>query len=363
MLNKSDGKIGIREYTNIVILVIGNKLSDIAPTLLLRTGMNASWIIPVISGVIVLILFMLILPILKKYKDKGLIEIIYLLFGEKIGFLLSFLLFLISLCLAIVNSRMAVDTANTMFFPKTPTLITYIIFISGSYYVAHKGFEAIGHTCWIMVPILIVAASLIIFLVIPDMRFNNIFPLGGSGVPKIMMGSIKYSSMMGEVIILSIFFPYVRNYNDYKIGSLLALAIGVVLISVTLVTYILVFDIMSLQLITYPFHELTRIIRIGRFISNAEGLFFQFWIIAAILRNGIYIYMATGAFGYMIKLKEFEYLVLPMTILIVILGMMPSNIIETLFGITNNLFIISSVIIIFLTILLWIVFRLKGSKS
>lgn len=363
MSNKSDEKIGVREFGTMLILIIGVKLSDTTPALLFQRAKNAGWILPIIALVIVFPSYIVMLSLFKKYKDKNLIELQYHLMGKVFGLIYGMALGIIMLILMSISSRDVMDSITIMFYPKTPPVVIYLIFMGTAVFLCRRGLATIGGICWLIVPALIIAAMSAIILTVPDMRTGYIFPIGGIKPMELVKGMPFYVSLETECIMLGALFTKVRSYRDYAIGGMTALIFGSFLIAGSCFAFLLVFDVVALQHIPFPFLELTRIIRIGRFISNAEAIFFGFWIMAAALRFTIYLYAITSAFLSIFHKTDIKPYFILFAAAVIFLSLLPENFVTLVFNIRKYLIVASSCTFIPLPYILLFISKMKGEED
>jgi spore germination protein KB len=364
MTKKTGGEIGTREFVSIILITVAVKVTDMTPILFFKKAGSAGWLIPLVSGLTLLIPAIFLLKLLKKYKDKGLIDIIYILTGKYFGFAIGLSLFVILLGALVLNSRSYVCILKTIYFPRTPKIIIFLFLIGLSYACAKRGLEGIGRTSWFFIPTLKFVLFILILLTWYDLTWTNIYPIAGLGIKNILTAGIKYSSVLMELIALAVIFPFIRNYDSYKTGNLLGFGISILELSLFSFVYLALFDTPAIESVAYPFHAVTRMARLGRFIINLEAFFLLFWGIAAVLNFAIYLYLTTAIFAYTLRIHEFEPLLLPFSILTVLLGMLADNdIVTTLFYRDRFLLNFSYVIILTLPVLLWFVDRVRGTEA
>jgi spore germination protein KB len=357
--NSSKDKLGIREYSAMLLLTLGPKFSDTTPSVLFKRAKNGAWMLPIISAIIMLPSFLVLLSLLKKYKDKNFIEIIYIILGKYIGFIYSLTISIIMFVYMIVISRDVTDTIITMFYPSTPPIVIYLLFMSSAIFICGRGLAALGGACWLMFPVLMVAASFTILFTVPDMRLQYLFPIGGIKVMELIKGIPFFASMTIEALTLSILYPKVKSQEEYKKGTLIGLILSVMFISLFCVTYLLVFDVMAVQRIPFQYLELTRMIRIGRFISNAEAAFLGFWIIAAGLRLSVFLYMITSLFLNTFHRKSMKPFFPLFAALCLFFALLPENFSFILFTFRKYLLLCSFSVIVPLPYLLYFLSRRK----
>lgn len=363
MSGKFEGKIGSREVFVLITFMISLQLSDMTPNLLFNEGKTSTWMIPIIAAGVMIIPFLALSSLLKKYSDKGLIDIIYATTGRYIGFVISLALFLIVLFGTAVNSRDYVDIVQTIFLPQTPREVIYILLIAGTYFIANRGLENIGRTAWFIFPVLTLILLLLIFMSVREVHLVFLYPIWGPGIPELVKTSVKHSPIVGDVIMFAVLFPYVRSYKDFKTPVLYGLILSAAEMAGFFAMYIASYDYPSVAKVLYPFHQTTILVRAGRYVINFQAFFFIFWIIASVIRYTIYLYLTVAIFASAVRLKEYEPLLLPFSALVVMLGLIPDNLIETVFFYRQNVLLHGTwYIFILLPLALWVISKIRGDK-
>lgn len=360
MKSKWDGKVGTRELAAMIMIIFIIKTTDSTPIILFRGAGSAGWISALVAAGVILFILMLIFKLLKIYENKGLIDIIYHLTGKYFGLAIGMALFFMGFLALILNSISYVDIMSAMFFPQTPPIVLYAILIGSIYVIANRGLESIGRGAWIMFPILQAVFTIFVVFTDKDTHLAYIFPIAGKGVLSILKTGLFESSVFGEVVFFSVVFQFSRGYKDYKKACLIALGISTFEFVVMMLIYLTSFDYPSVLHVNYPFQEISRLADVGEHFKNPEAFFLGFWIISAILRFAIYLYVTTASFGYTIKLKEFEPLLLPFAGLTLMLGIIPENYIKTIYVFRNNFLNMSWVFLITLPVVLLAMSKLKG---
>ncbi|WP_166244714.1 GerAB/ArcD/ProY family transporter [Paenibacillus turpanensis] len=359
----SDGKIGIRECTTVIIMMMGIKFSDTTPALLFQEGKNAAWTIPLINGAVMLLPLLCLLQLVKKHKDKGLIDIIYQLTGKYCGFLISAALFIVSLIATAFNSRSYADIMGTLFYPTTPLILIYVLIIGFSCYVAVTGIEGISRTAYITIPYILLTTFVLIFSLVDELEWKYLFPLAGPGIPVLLKEGIMKSSLFGDILYVAVLFPFVRNYRDFKISSYISFLFSIGALALFLAVYIMVFDTPGVELIAFHYQEITRFVKIGEFFTNTEAFFLIFWVVASIVHFAVYLFITTIIFSQMIGVHKYKPLLAPIAGLVVAIGLVPENYVQAIFIGRSTLLDVSSFFLIMLPPLLWILSLLRRGTS
>lgn len=365
MLNTaSNGKIGLREFTALYLLTIAAKFSDITPAFLLPKGLTATWMVPLLSALIISVPFLVLLFVLKKTKSTNLVELMEKTLGSYGSFFMLLILFAIILSAAVLNSRSYVETVNTMYMPQTPLPVLYIVFMAICLFIASKGFENIGRTAWIVLPYVKGALFLLLIFVWEDINVLNIFPLAGPGVWEIAKQGVFQTSLYGEIFLFALLAHLGADDYTFKRASFIGLFIAAIELAGMFAIYIFAFDYTSSAHLSFPFHQFTRMANIGRFLTNMEAFFLVFWFVSAIVRISIYLYVTVYVFAKIARLQSFLPLVLPFAALIIWIGMIPDNVIQVeLIYRDNYLLHFSWMAIMILPFILWIISRLRGAQN
>jgi spore germination protein KB len=302
---------------------------------------------------------LLLLGLLKKYKNQGLNELIYTITGKYAGFAIGFILFLITFAGMIVNMRSYTDIINTMYYQKTPVPVLMLILLIVCFYVSNRGLDTIGKTSWLVVPYIEIFSILLIVFVWQEADVMHVFPLMGPGLMPLLGQSVSHTSMFGEIILLAAFYPYVRSHKAFQIGSLAGLGIAIFHVSLYSAVYVFVFDYPAVRDLVYPFHQLARAAAIGQIITNVEAIFFGFWIMSTVIHFAITLYLIVLLFAQTVHMEKFEPLLLPFTGLIFMLALLPDNVFFAN-SLRELLLQSSSYLLLVLPLLLWGLDRWKG---
>lgn len=362
--DQSNGKIGGREFGAIIILTIGIKSTDITTSILYEDGYNAAWMIPIISFLFLIGPLLILLKLLKEYKTKNLIELINVILGTKIGSTIGFLLLVFGVAATVFDSRSYAEIVGKLYYPNTPTIVIYMMLLGVSFYIAKHGLETIGRVAALSFPYIKLMILLLIFLILKDVKWGRIYPISGAGWSNIIHAGFLKQSIFADIVYFSLFYPLVKNKNKYTPSGLIAFGISVFEIVVFLIIYVGIFEYPTVQRVSFHFHELIRYAEIGPYFTNLETIYFIFWIVGAFIRFAIYLYMISLLFGTIFNIKEFEPIILSIAALVLLLGLLPSNLVTNTYLYWNSYLLpVMSITIPCLIFLLWVVSKIKGGAK
>lgn len=358
-MEKSTGKIGIREYVAIIILVVGVKLSDDTPAILVEPLASAYWMAPLISGILSFIPIYLMIKVITFYKNKNLHDCILHLFGKYIGNCLSTILLLFGVCALIIDSAAYVDIIGTMYFNQSPKIMIYAVLMTASAYIAKRGLEHIGSISWLVLFYLLISLFVALLFSLQDGNGYFLFPIFGPSVWDVIKVSTSHVSIYADFFFLGLIAPYIVSAKAFKKGTMIGLGTVSILLCFSFLTYLFVFDYEGLKMVNYPFHELIRLVRLG-FLTNVETFFFPFWVIATFIRFSFYLYLIALFMGGIFNIKNFEYLIPTIATIIPIIGMVPEAPTFTIFALRDTLLEIISPVFLIFPCLMWLIAKLKG---
>jgi spore germination protein (amino acid permease) len=356
-------QIGFREFFSIIFITVSAKATDMTTILLFRDGLNAAWMIIIGSFLLIIPSLLLLNRVLKKYQSKDLLEVTQLTLGKPFTFVIAFIILLFTFINTATDSRSYMTQLITINFPNTPLFVLYLCFLGMCMWGAKKGWEAIGSIAVSILPYLLIAIGLLFILMLREESFNRIFPLFGTGKLEIAKASFKYTSLYGEAFIFAMMYPFVKNHQTYIRSLYSALLFSVFIMALMYLSYLWMFDYRSVENLTYPFNEAIRYVSLGRTISNVDTFFITLWLIGVFVKFTVNIYVVCKIFGFLFSIKEFEYTIIPITLLMLVIAMIPENNEINMFVIRKFTLEYFKYLILFLPPLLWVVTKIRAGRA
>jgi spore germination protein KB len=358
-MNQHPGKLGIREFVSIAILMVGIKATVDTPALLYRYTQNAAWMVPLLTALIFFIPFYLLLKTMSLFQDTNLFSVIQKLLGKYIGFFVCLLIFVISSVSISFDTRTYVNIIRTFYFTTTPNLIIYSLLMLVCSYGAKKGIQHIGSVSYLIVYYAILSLYLALLLSTQTSEFQAIFPIWGPGKLEILKQSSLNLTLYADFFLLTMIIPYITSGKVFRKGTWIAFIYLSIQMSVAILIFICLFDI-SLKGIAYPYHTLIRLISLGTFLPNIEIIFFVIWIMAAFIRFTAFLYINALMFGHIFKIKDFEYLIPSLATIYLLIGSIPESGLNLLLEFKPYITLAAGPSFTVISILIWLVALVKG---
>ncbi len=272
-MDNMHSQIGIREYIAIALALSVTKVTDDIPSLLFQRAENSAWMIPLLSGIIMIIPIYLLIKMVMDNEKHCFFEVIQDACGKVVGKGLLFFLWILLTIIIIIISATYVDIITSMYFFKTPHIVIYAAFLFICGYGAMKGIQSIGSVIWLGIFPIAFAWLLTIILSFSNGSIDFLFPILGPGIQEIMNQSTMKVAIYIDFLFLAFLATYVNKAKHFKKGTWTAFIIVILQLTIAITSYIVLFDYKPVQLLNYPYHEAIRFAHIG-FLQNLE-LFFS----------------------------------------------------------------------------------------
>ncbi|MFP7493246.1 GerAB/ArcD/ProY family transporter [Terribacillus saccharophilus] len=360
-LNKKP--LRIRELVVMIFMLIGLKGGDTTPALFAENAQNAIWIVPLVSFLFLLGPFLVLMFLLKKYEKYNLVELVFHLIGKKAGTLLALLLFTFGFISMFSDMRNAMEEINYLYYPNSPTLLLYVIFLGICLLIAHKGLETIGSLTWALNPIIVITIIAVVVIDLKDAVFLRIFPIFGDGVGTLLREGISKSGAFLEIFLITIAYQAFHQAKYFRTGMYLGSSLSGILIISFYIIYSATFDYNTIDNVAFLYQESTEVVSLGHFFTNISTLFMVGWMFSNFLRFTIFLYLLCWIFGAIFEIKRFEGLLLPLGFIAMIISLIPPSFAVNEMVFRENTLQLSTPIFFLFPFLLWIASYWKDRKT
>lgn len=285
-----DGHISTSQLVSIISIVVLGKGLDSASLILIHWGHAAAELLVLVAELTMLAVMALLIPLMKA-QDKNLLDLVHDLFGPWVGTALSIVLYVFLLADVALNLQFDMEQIKTVFLPTTPLGIILFLTILGMTVPMFYGIENLGRTNLIMMAALLSLAFVLIPLSIPQSSTANLPSILGPGIPTLLKEGVLHAGFFGEYIAILMLRPYVRSYERFRLGYWLAASLCLVLGVVAMLDTQLVFPYPTDDHLFFPFVESARLLYFGRFVQHIEAVFAVTWLVIAMARLSILIYI------------------------------------------------------------------------
>ena len=318
-------KIGNFEAFCLLINMFCTKIILDFPRNVAEDAGTAAWIMVLLVSAAVFVIFIIIARIYKNFPQKDILDVAESGIGEA-GKIIAGMLFMLQfLYLIPIVLREFAEDIKVVSLTTTPISIIIALFCIGMLTGAFLGIETLVRINAMAVPVLAAAFIFILLLSIPRFDLSKIAPWLGPGPLVIIKKAVPNISAYSELVALLFIIPFLNEKANYASIGKYAILVSGSFFTFSTLTYMLVYQYPMATEFFLPIYQLARSIRIGRFFSRIEAIFILVWASSAFLYLSSGLYFISYLFKKSFGLKTQKPLLIPFTILIFSIAMIPEN--------------------------------------
>ncbi len=356
--------IGYLEALTLLTIMMSAKVFLSFPRDMALLGGAGGWMINLFAGIFSLIGFYFLNALIHKYPSQDIIGITQRLTGKWVGMFLGTAIFIFFLLLTALLLRKFAESFILSILPRTPISVIIFFFLVLLMYASFLGIEALTRVAWFFGPYLLIALLTILLFCLPQGNYQNLFPILGTGPGPILKSSIAHIAIFGEILLLGLIAPLIRERNQvFKVG-ILSVIIAIIINLVVTITVIMIFNFTAAEKIIFPIFQLARLINFGEFIQRVEAGFVFLWFFTSGIQLAGLFYGTIISFSKIFNIKEYRPLIFPIAVIVFAISIIPASMTDT---VMLNDFVLSNfygIVAFGIPLLLWLVsiFR-KGAQT
>lgn len=264
------------------------------PNLLNAAGRD-SWLSVIIAYPIAIIFLWLVYFIAKNSSDQGFFPMVEKRFGKLVSAILSFPVVLFLFTASYITLRDLMIWLNAYFLSDASITMINFIMILVCFIVTLGGIKYMAITSGFLLPLVMLFG---IFIAITNTSIKDpslLFPLLSEGYMPVFKGVIYTLSGLLEIYIIVLLQPYSQSpIKFHQLFILLTILAGLILGPLT--AAIMEFGPVESAFFRYPAYEQWRVLTIGEYISHLDFFALYQWLSGAVIRIGLFIYLAAAFF-------------------------------------------------------------------
>ncbi len=314
------GKISSRQATLLMAITIMATAILFLPSISTQQALQDAWISVIIATVNGIIISLIVVTLMKRFPKQTIIQYSEEIMGKFIGKIigLGYIWFFLSTNAIIV--REFGDFLVTAFMPNTPLIVFNSMLIILAILAVRSGLEPLGRLNeWIFILNSFILIFLIV-MVLDEINLGNLQPVLEGGITPALKGAYTPTSWFGEIITLSMIFPFLTQpQKGYRIAFGAHIIVGTFLFLGAIQT-IGIFGPELMSRFKFPIIQTARLVSIGDFFERIEALVMVIWVGGVFVKVSVFHYVTVMAAAQWFNLKDYRVLVIPLGILNVILS-------------------------------------------
>jgi len=311
------GRLGTRQLTTLIFMMVVGDMMLIYPSVITSYAKQDSWICAFIGVPLGMVLMAMFLKLCSMHPEKNLVQMARSILGFWPGTFFSCFYLFFFIIGASTHTREVGDFMTTQIFPYTPIRIIILMFVIVIAWGVSHGLETMGRSSELLMPVVIVFIVVLAICLLPQIDTRNLKPVSDTGVVSISQGilvSIIYP--IGEVVPIMMILPYVAKQAHRTRDVIIAAGLGSLVLATLVTISLLVLGAFLTQHNIYASFVLSQKISIGSFFERIEAIMASSWLISTYFKAMIYLYAFIVGCAELFKLKQYQMLVLPASLLV-----------------------------------------------
>lgn len=327
----NNSKLGNKEAIALLFTIIINNVMLISTKSILSSTRSSSLLNVVYILLIAIIISLIIIKLLKPFSQRDILDISEFLGGKILKFIIGiayicYFIFFTSLLL-----RSFCNSLQIVYYPLTKVLFIILLFIISAALSSSLKNNAVFKCNTIIFPLLIIS---ILILLISNFRyfsFERIFPILGNGFNATFIQGLSNLFAFQGLCYIYFLPPIIQKNNKLKrivlISTLLSGIYLLFCVSIILFMFNAFIDTGELM----PLYSAVRYIEFGTFIQRLDSIFLFVWIISFISYLSITLNLSKLIFKKITNIKNENFIIIPLSILILAVSLIPKNYAVSLF--------------------------------
>ncbi|OMF08334.1 spore gernimation protein [Paenibacillus amylolyticus] len=316
-------KLTIRQFTLLTFLVMVGDMVLIYPSLVTAVGKQDAWFCSLVSLPIGVGIMWVLYTLHRTHPQLSLFEISKKVLGTWAGSMLSVAYLFYFAIGAAICVREVGDFLTTQIYLKTPIRVIILMIICTLAWGLTHGFRTIGLSSELLTPIVLVFIISLYLGLLPQAESANLQPYFSTPWIHLVESIFRAAfTSFGELIVLSVFLPYVNSGPHFKRDFLLATLFGGLLLSLLLLISLMVMGPILTQHSIYISYALSQKINIGNFFERIEAFMAISWLISTYFKSLLYLFAFVLGTAQLFRLKTYKPLILPSSLLLFALGVL-----------------------------------------
>lgn len=326
------GRMGVAEGMSLAFILLGSEIFLCIWSVIVDRTATAAWLVPLISGIIAGVMFLLLLFVFK-YVPGDLFQIAEYLLGKTGAKVIILYFITVFFSRTVLLLRQFGDYSLLTAMPDLdmPPITGWYTLMAAI--IAYFGIEPLARAMFIILPIGLAALSFVVVLVYNKFHLYNLTPWLGAGLPVLLQNGGSMSGFFIGIFTLPIMAESFQNLRTIRTAGLLAIGLSTVMRIVVLFIYVGIFSMAVGREKSLPFFEMTRLAYLSSFFQRLEALYIPMWVIFGIAAMAAHLYMTAYLLTRLFGLPSFRPLILPLAIITAQLSCQPPDI-----ATTNNLY-------------------------
>lgn len=327
-----------------------------------RISNTDAWISVLIAGLFIQIGICLIWLLYRRFPVLTIFEMMSEIVGKHVAFVLKIGYIVYFSTTAILIILQFGQKVNIWILPRTPIWLVIFLLVAVSVYCVKDNLRVMARFFVVVSGLLIVLFAFTLIL-LKDINYLFILPLGKSGLPKIIEGASHASFAFQGYDLLLVLLPYCMGQDRGKLKVSL-LANGFVTFLYAYMTFIVLtyFGPAAMKYIPEPILYIMKF-KYFKILDRVDLIFFSIWVVSVATSFMMYLYLVSNGLTHLFRTKSHSrFVVIAATLMFICTISLPTS--KELISLFNKITGLAGyVFIFFIPCILLIVSMIRGQKN
>lgn len=315
------GKISERQLAFLITTVLISTAVFWMPQLGARAVEQDAWLTSLIASVWGILSVLVIIALARRYPGLTLIEYLPLILGKPLGKIFGALYTFWFLSVGAVIILQFAYLLNINLMHETPLAVFMVTVTALCFYALRSGLEVWARVNEILLFLVVVITVAVIVLPYNNMDFSRLLPLGDHPPGPLILTSINSASWRGEVILAGMFIPALASFRSTSRNLIISVVLIGFILAALEIAAVAVFGGVPTGQKEFPFFSLARMISIGKIFDRLDVLIVIALVLGNFFKICAFLYCSTLGAAQIFGFKGFQFLLLPLSVLMLALAL------------------------------------------
>ncbi len=315
------GKISERQLALLITTTLISTVVFWMPQLGARAVEQDVWITALAATIWGILSALVIVALARRHPGLTLIEYLPLILGKPLGKVFGGLYVFWFLFVGAIVIREFAHFLNITIMPKTPPAFFMVTIMALCFYALRGGLEVWARVNEILLFVVVVAMVAVIVLPYNHMDLSRLLPIADHPPGLLISTSLLSGSWRSEVILAGMFIPALSCFRHISRNLIISVVfIGFIVAGVE-ISAVAVFGGVPTGQKEFPFFSLARMISLIRIFDRLEVLLVVALLLGTFFKICAFLYCSTLGVAQVFGFKEFQFLLLPLSVLLLAMSL------------------------------------------
>jgi len=314
------------EAISIILIIMINKLILNIPYYIVDLVGSGAIVNIIYIAIIDFIFLLIIIKLLNKFECSDILDISNFLGGKSLKFIIGILSISMFFLVAFITLIDFSNVLHTIYFSNFPMIYILFFFILGVLISNLIGFKGISRTISFIVPFAIFSVFITFFTALENLDIKDITPILGENYYQTFTLGLTNCFAMYIIVYFYYLKPLLKDTNNFKKISITSYVISFILLLLTIVPMLTLFNTGSNSEPINSLFLLSRQIELGRFLQRIDAIFIFLWIFAIFAYLSFIIFLINRIIKKIIPISDEKMLSFSTCSILFGLSLIPINI-------------------------------------